>query len=268
MFRDVRIPDVARGKRSRVTLLPSADPDDDVLLSDHGALAPSGKILTSPELKYFDKYCDIQSLYGASGGGGWAGTSLINSPPTGGGTISTPTLGDSATQRRGRGILMKSIAISGVMALGVNAVKLQPPFPVLTYVALVLDTQVDPVFPGTYTADQLFDIKGGDMASLFPPLRNMNTNTRFQVLKWEILKLHSSGFTIDSTSVPPEFSWAGDIARFEWFVHLDLRSFFNAGTTDSAASAADNLLFMVAWQTDGAQASVTWKSRLRFADLI
>jgi len=259
MFAHVRVPSVARGKRARLPVLPTSYDDDAMLLSSDSQIPRSLALVPERELKYFDKYVDTFSV---ASPGTWTGCNPWNGPTSG--TLSSPVVGDRAIDRKGRAILMKSLHISGLLAMQPEATKFSQPIPQFVALAVILDTQCN---GAVVSGDTVFTQYGGDLSTCFPPTRNMETNTRFQVLRSEMLKMGPNAFTIDATAVPPEFSWSGDQACFDWFIPLDFVVNFNAGTTDSYASVIDNVLYFYAVSTGGSLIEATWKSRLRFFDL-
>lgn len=262
MLRNVRIPAVAGSKRARSAVLPSTDHDDDVLLQDNREVSHSVAFFPSRELKYYDT--SGESIAITSPPNFATANLFIN--PTAGGLISTPPRGNSGNERSGRRILIKNVWITGFAQVPVEPVQFTPPTPVVVWVAIVLDTQTNGV---QCTTQDIFSnpITGVDYEGLFPPFRNMLSNTRYQVLGAVMFKLGKSQcFTIDSTAVPAEFSWAGDVEIFEKFLPLDFVVIFNAGTTSSVASVVDNSVHVMAAQSGGQQVSLSYKCRIRFAD--
>lgn len=260
MFAHVRVPAVARGKRARLPVLPASYDDDSMLLPSDSQIPRSVAFVPEKELKYFDKYVDT---FAVASPGTWTGSNPWNGPTSG--TLSSPALGDRAFDRRGRAILMKSLQISGLFDMPARPEQVTQPAPQHVCFAVVLDTQCN---GAVVSGDNVFTQYGGDLGTLFPPARNMETNTRFQVLRQDMLKMGPNCFTIDPAAVPvPEFSWAGDQASFNFFIPLDFVVNFNAGTTDSIASVIDNVLYFYCVSTAGSPIYSTWKSRLRFFDL-
>lgn len=262
MLRNVRIPAVTVSKRARSSLLPGADHDDDVLLPDNREVSHSVAFFPSRELKFYDTSGESISLVSPPN----FATANLFINPTAGGLISTPTLGDSGNQRSGRRILIKNVWITGFAQIAAEPVQFAPPTPVVVWVAVVLDTQTN---GAQCTTQDIFSnpITGVDYEGLFPPFRNMLSNTRYQVLGAVMFKLGKSQcFTIDTTAVPAEFSWAGDLEIFEKFLPLDFFVNFNSGTTASVASVVDNSIHVMAAQSGGQQVTLSYKCRVRFAD--
>jgi len=262
MFRHVRTPSVSRAKRSREPLLPASADHDDVLLPSNGSVASSLAFFPSKELKYFDTYFAAPTILACPVV--WGSTNTVLQPSAPSDCISAPLRGDGGSNRSGRGILIKNLQLSGVLYRDAEPVKFAPPAPTYAYVAVVLDTQSNGAAPASY---DIFVNDSGSVSTAFPPFRNMASNSRFQVLKWEIFKLGSHlAFTIDDTVVPAEFSHAGDTTRFDWFLPLDFLCRFTNGD-GGIASVVDTSLHVVAYRFDGVAVDLYCKSRIRFADI-
>lgn len=260
MFRHVRPLAVTYGKRTREPLLPDSDDRDDVLLSGDGPISDSIAFFPSKELKYFDKFLENHSVVIPPV---WGAANMFCNPSSG--LISTPVRGDGFQNRHGRAIMIKNLQLGGVLYKHAEPVMFQPPLPMIVYVAVIADTQTN----GTQcTTQEVFANDMDDASALVPPFRNMDWNVRFQVIKHEVFTLgRSTSFTIDDTVIPPEYSWAGDVCSFNWFIPLNYMVRFNNGTTDSVASVQDVSLHVVAASTSGGNAVKLWyKSRIRFAD--
>lgn len=261
MLRHVRAPAVSRAKRAREHLLPSTPDDDGVLLPVDGSVPRSLAFFPSKELKYFDTYFALPVSLATPVPWGSVNTVLVPTAPSD--CISAPARGDGPTDRRGRGILLKNLQLSGVLNLPAQPVVFSAPTPTLVYVAAVLDTQANGAAPASY---DIFVNDSGSTPTAFPPFRNMNSASRFQVLKWEIITIGEKlAFTIDDTVIPPEFSHGGDMKCFDWFIPLDFLCLFN-GSTSGIAAVVDNAIHVVAYRLDPDPIGLYLKSRIRFAD--
>lgn len=260
MFRHVRPLAVTNSKRTRFDVLSDTDDHDGVLLPPDGKVPTSVAFFPSKELKYFDKYLENGSIAVPPV---WASANMFLNPASG--LISTPARGDGPQDRHGRRILLKNLQLSGVVYKAAEPVMFAPPVTMIAYIAVIADTQTR---GAQATTGQVFTNDMDDIAALVPPFRNMEFNSRFQVLKHETLALgRGTPFTIDDTVVPAEFSWAGDIQNFNWYLPLDYIVTFNGDSTDNVTSVQDLSLHVVAASTSGGNALKLWyKSRIRFAD--
>lgn len=260
MFRHVRPIAVTNGKRARESLLPTSNDHDDVLLPFNGPFTNSFSFIHTTELKWFDKYLSVHTLPAT----GLPGGDYLANPASG--LISTPALGDGGSDRHARGIVLKNLQLSGVIHKPADPVVYSPPEPVIIYLAVVADTATNGAQCGT---SDVFTTPTNSLDLCFPPFRNMESATRFQVLKSEIFRLGvDATFTIDASVIPPEFTISGDKLCFNWFLPLDYGVTFNAGTTDSVSSVVDNSLHVFCVQSAGEQCYLTYKSRIRFADVV
>lgn len=264
MLRNVRDPPVVVSKRARSALLPNSDFDDDVLLSPNSSVPRSLAFFPTKELKYYDTALEATNVVSP----GVFSTSNLFVNPTAGGLVSTPPRGDAGNERSSRRILMKNLHISGLLTLDYVPVAFAPPISLLVCILVVLDTQTN---GAQCTTQDIFSdpITGVDYRGLFPPLRNMASNTRYQVLYSEVLSIGKNRtFTIDTTAVPAEFSYSGDVVAFQKFIPMDYFCTFNNGTTADVANVVDRSIHVLAVQTGGHQVILDYKCRLRFADYV
>jgi hypothetical protein len=262
MLRRVRLPAVSSGKRPR---LPSSEDVQDGerwevprRLPQLGLVFVSGK-----ELKYYDTYMENYTIPAP---GVWD-TNLIIDPTTPVfGPVSAPLMNDLPTGRRSRGILIKNIQFSGNISVPANPTSLIPPEMINVFVCLVLDTQTNGV---QCSSLDIWEVLGSQPTSnMFPPFRNMNFSSRFQVLWWDKFRVFDKmPFTIDTVAIPPEWSFGSDVVVFDKYLPLDLVVRFNSGIDGTIASVVDNSIHVFAIQTGGAQSYLFYKSRIRFADL-
>lgn len=256
----VREPSVTRSKRYRGDLPRGTSYDDDLLLQDNRQVTNSIPVFPSQELKYYDTYNNLQNINALRIGAALSDMKLF---PAVGGLISTPSRGTSANQRIGKRILLKNWRLTGTITMVEQGVKLSPPSAQLVFVALVLDTQVQSPY---MTDASVFWADPSELDQQFPPFREMLSSSRYQVLKSDVFKLGPVPFTIDSTSVPAEYSWAGDICCFDWFVPADFLIEFNGTNTATTSAVQDRGLYLLACQSGGEQLTLSWKARIRFYD--
>lgn len=257
----VREPSVTYGKRLNADLPRGSDPDDAVLLPRDGPFTNFVEVPAAQELKYYDTYNNSQNISSRVLGG--LGADMFQSPSAGG-LVSTPARGDAATNRSGKRILVKNWRWTGTIDMDGEGVKFKPPEPVLVHLAVVLDTAVTGSVPDS---SEIFSGFAGQLDQQFPPFRNMNSATRFQILKSDVIKVGRESFTIDSTAVPAEFSWAGDLVQFDYFVPADFLIEFNGSAGGNLAAVQDRAIYLVANQSAGQQCTISWHFRMRFFDV-
>jgi len=257
----VREPSVTYGKRAHTDLPRGSDPDDAVLLPGDGPIPNFVTIPASQELKYYDTYANTQNISSRVLGG--LGTDMYQNPAAGG-LVSTPARGDAGNNRLGKRILVKNWRWVGNIDMDGEGVKFKPPEPILVHLAVVLDTQVTGTVPDS---SEIFSGFAGQLDQQFPPFRNMDSATRFQVLKSDVIKVGRESFTIDSTSVPAEFSWAGDLVPFDYFVPAEFLIEFNGSAAGNLSAVQDRAIYLIANQSGGEPCTITWHFRMRFYDV-
>jgi len=234
-----------------------------MLLPGYGPVTNSLAFFPTKELNWYDTYLDNFVIATPTI---WSSANLFCNPD-GGTLVSTPPVGDRGYERHSRGILVKNLQISGVLTLVPEPVTLSPPIPTWVYIALVLDTQANGA--QCVTQDIFTNQSTSPVLMCFPPFRNMDSNTRFQVLWWEKFKVgENRAFTIDATSIPPEFSVGGDYITFDKYLPTDLLVRFNGGNSSAVSSVVDNAIHVMASQTgNSAGLYLNYKCRIRFANL-
>lgn len=258
----VREPSVTWGKRFDADVPRGTDPDDALLLPNHGAFSSFIEIPSSQELKYYDTHANGVNISTRVLGG--LGSDMFTNPDEGG-LVSTPSRGNAANQRSGKRILVKNWRWTGSIDMDGEGVKFKPPEPILVHLAVVLDTQWNGSVPDS---SEIYSGFAGQLPQQFPPFRNMDSSSRFQVLKSEIIKVGRESFTIDSTAVPAEFSWAGDLVPFDFFVPAEFFIEFNGSAAGNASAIQDRAIYLIANQSGGQQCTIDWHFRIRFYDAV
>lgn len=172
--------------------------------------------------------------------------------------LNSVTQGDGEQQRDGRKMTMKSIYISGVVKCVPQANQTVTDAASMVFLALVLDMQTN---GATITSENVFTNKSADAILAASPMRNLEFNTRYRVLKTIRMVLQNPNISYDGTNMEQQ----GLNRPFKMYVPLnDLGVTFN-GTTETVANITDNSLHLIAYTNSVALApNLNYNARLRF----
>ncbi len=173
--------------------------------------------------------------------------------------ISTPVRGDSEENRDGKQIMIKNCTIKGSINIPTAELAANSLTASIVYVALVLDTQTN---GAQLNSEDVYKNTGATALTAACPHKNLLFMNRFRILKsqkFDMTPQTLSHFAVDS------FSYNGKTRVFSWFVPLDLKVNFNAGTTASVANVIDNSLHIIAYCTNTAGVpTLSYNARIRF----
>jgi len=204
------------------------------------------------ETKYFDNTLVDTAISAATTAAG------AEMDPSASSMISTPAVGDGATNRDGKRIVIKNVQIKGMVRRAATEDAVDPPGVNLVYLALVQDTQTN---GAQLNSEDVFANASGSVYGNHAPLRNLLYANRFKVLKSTVLDLSARTMSVEGDNL---HSTAAVAVPFEWFCpNLDLPVNFNAGTTADVANVTDHSLHVIAYAT-ATGATLTYNSRIRF----
>jgi len=178
------------------------------------------------------------------------------------GCLSAPAQGDTASNREGFKIAMKSIQVTGSvnvnLQLGQGSADIMPE----VYIALVLDTQTN---GAQLNSEDVFTNPGGVAYLAATPLRNMSYTERFKVLKIKKIRIPQASITYNGSQ--DTIVQNGGQFRFDMFKKLGgLPVKFTAGsTTANVSGVVDNSLHIIAYCCDTTMGpTISYNARLRF----
>ncbi len=173
--------------------------------------------------------------------------------------ISTPVRGDGEQNRDGKQINIINVSIKGTVSIPFRELVAGPVSGNECYVCLVQDTQTN---GAQLNSEDVFKNTGATAVMASNPQKNLLFMNRFRILKSQKFLLTPrtlSHFAVDS------FSWNGEIRHFNWFLPLNMKVNFNAGTTADIANVIDNSLHIICYTTEvGAVPVLSYNARIRF----
>lgn len=164
--------------------------------------------------------------------------------------------GDGEQQRDGKQVCIKSVYVSGVVDVPVQANLTAGTIDPLIYVALVLDKQTN---GAQLNSEDVFVNPGASAVTAASPLRNLQYTSRFQVLDSVVLhpparQLSFDGTNIESsgTRVPFKLSNTSDI----------ITNYIATGAV--VAAIQDHSLHVIAYTSTTTGATISYNARVRF----
>lgn len=174
--------------------------------------------------------------------------------------ISTPAVGDGATNRDGKRIIIDQVEVNGCIEWTAIETGVNPQEIAEVFVALVLDKQTN---GAQMNSEDCFVNPGADTDLAASPLRNLIQGSRFRVIRQECIHLDPK-VTSEGANA---FSVFGGSQNFKFFhkFRKGLIVNFNAGTTASVANVVDNSLHMIAFTNSTSIAPMlNYNARIRF----
>lgn len=175
--------------------------------------------------------------------------------------ISTPAVGDDATNRDGKKINILSVQINGLVHNTAAEDVVTPIGNTRVFVALVLDTQSN---AAQMNSEDCFKNTGASATLATSPIRNLLFANRFRVLKEQVFDL--TPITLAQYAINA-MSYNARSAKFNWFLKFPggLPVNFNAGTTASIANVIDNSLHIIAYTNNTVTTpQIAYNARIRF----
>lgn len=175
------------------------------------------------------------------------------------GCLSAPAQGDSASQREGSKIVIRSCLIQGIVQVAAQADQTATDVVSHVYLALVQDMQTN---GATLNSEDVFSNAGAQAVLASSPNRNMSYTQRFKVLKTKKIALRIPSITWDGTNLeqsgfhtPFKLSWKGVMPV----------SFTVGGTTADVANVTNNSLHLIAFCSNtGLAPNLNFNARVRF----
>lgn len=205
------------------------------------------------ELKFYDTNLNATAL---ASSGGWTGCEY---DPSATSMISTPTQGDSAQQRDGRKIWIKSVMVRGTIDFPALINQAAVPAGEQCMIALVLDMQTN---AAQLNSEDVYTAPGASNALNTQPLRDLEFGPRFKTLKAKHYTVRPGVVSYDGTNIEV----GGTQVPFEFYIkNLNLKVNFNSGTTASIANVVDNSLHIIANTTNAVRVpTIQYSARIRF----
>lgn len=203
------------------------------------------------EKKYYDTTQSISLTAPADATGGEVNPAS--------GALSVPAQGDGATNRDGKQIIAKYLAIKGVINAPNMINQTALPAGTKVFVAIVLDTQTN---ASQVNSEDVFTNTLANAVGNAMLQRDLEYGSRFKILKSEVFDIEPYTATWDGTNIEV----GGRMQCFDWYIPLNnLKINFNSGTTASIANVTDNSIQVIAFATSTAQApTLSYNARLRF----
>lgn len=168
--------------------------------------------------------------------------------------------GDTASDRDGMQIAMKSIEVEGFINCPAQADQVAGDVAPLIFIALVLDGQTN---GAQLNSEDVFANPSGGTGLAACPLRNMSYTRRFKVLKKVVLKIPMSPITWDGTNIEQQ----GTHTKFKFFVNLaGCKVRYQTGTsTGYVGTITDNSLHIIAYTSSTSMGPlISYNARLRY----
>lgn len=232
--------------------------------------------LAGIEKKFFDQGVANQTTFASTD---LSATGLCVNP-SGTSCLNNPAQGDGPSNRDGRQIAMQSLYVAGIInsISDPNAGSTEVPVTPACSIFIVLDTQNNGS-ASPPTADNIWTNPSGSVATCSAPLRNLDNEQRFRVLKR--IDFSSADFVSPSIAVPtttadagsPLFAAAGAYAKFSCYLKLGgMMVNYLSGTTTAVQSAiADNAIHIYCLRSDSTEGDsnaqgmdISYNARLRF----
>ncbi len=204
-----------------------------------------------PERKFLDMYhaASVPPIGVACTGG-----EMQPASPTG--CLSCPAIGDDASSRDGKHIIIQSLEIKGMVYSGALANQTAKLEKAALFIAVVLDTQTN---GNTINSEDVFkNIAGVDLFNSIPH-RNPMFGKRFKVLKTWHFNVIPGNTAYDGTNMETD----GTYLSFEWYKKMRLAVNMNAGTSADVANVIDNSIHVIAFQRFS-QLNFGYTARIRF----
>ncbi len=205
------------------------------------------------EKKFYDTNLNARAILAPTDSSGG------EADPSAASMISTPVRGDSEQNRDGKQINILNVSIKGTVSILFKELQTGPVQSNEVYVCLVQDTQTN---GAQLNSEDVFKNTGATAIMASNPQKNLLFMNRFRLLKsqkFDMTPTTLSHFADDS------FSWHGKIRHFDWFLPLNMKVNFNAGTTADVANVIDNSLHIITFCTNtGAAPVLSYNARIRF----
>jgi len=174
------------------------------------------------------------------------------------GCLTAPAQGDSASERDGQKIVVKSCLMQGTISVAVQADQTATDLSPTVYVALVQDTQTN---AAAFNSSSVYTNPRGDASLAAQPFRNMANTARFKILKSKVIHLRMPPISWDGTNI--------EQAGFEQPITLSWRGMmpvqFGTGTSADIANVTNNSIQVVAFCTNTTLApKLSYNARIRF----
>lgn len=169
----------------------------------------------------------------------------------------SPTQGTGATNRDGRRTIMKSIQFTGNVRCDAQIDQTGADVASLYYVAIVMDMQTNAT---QMASEDCFHNPGASALTAANPLRDLERNSRFKVLKVFQGRLQQPIMTYDGTNVEQ----SGMTIPLRWYGKLDIpvEHIADGGTV---ADIQDNSLHVIAYcSSTSAVPKLNYNCRVRF----
>jgi len=164
--------------------------------------------------------------------------------------------GDGEQQRDGKQVCIKSVYVSGVVDVPVQANLTAGTVDPLVYVALVLDKQTN---GAQLNSEDVFVNPGASAVTAASPLRNLQYTSRFQVLDSVLLHPPARQLSYDGTNIES----SGTRMPFKLSNTSDIIANYIA-TGAVIAAIQDHSLHVIAYTSSATGATISYNARVRF----
>lgn len=218
-----------------------------------------------PERKYLDCHNGAGTLAVAGTSNARNDWTTCESQPSSGcvGCLSAPAIGDAATNRDGKHIIIKSFQIHGSVSWGSGATAGNNANSTCNvHLALVLNKST---LGATIDSENFYTSANDTLVLRAVPFRNINRGKQFRLLKsWN---MHSGSRNMAYQGLAQLVIQSGTNHTFSAYLKMHLPVNFNAGTSADVANVTDNSIHLI-WNSDPNLASdaptVTYQTRMRF----
>jgi len=164
--------------------------------------------------------------------------------------------GDGEQERDGKQVCIKSVYVSGVVDVPVQANLTAGTVDPTIYVALVLDKQTN---GAQLNSEDVFVNPGASAVTAASPLRNLQYTSRFQVLDSVLLHPPARQLSYDGTNIES----SGTRMPFKLSNTQDIITNYIA-TTAVVAAIQDHSLHVIAYTSSATGAVISYNARVRF----